>query len=472
MKAKGDVEGLIKALSDYLTNDRVRQAAADALGQIGDARAVAPLIAALGDRSGDVRATAAGALAKIGTPAVPPLIALLGGRGGLGYIAADALAKIGTPAVEPLIAALKHSEHGEYDVRKDLAWALGKIGDARAVAPLIAALKDRYDSVRDAALAALVQIGTSSVQPLTAALRDTDRSVRERAARALATIGWQPGQNETGAIFWVLRERWDKCVEIGTVAVAPLLSAVKTGDRDVPEKAAEALDKIGWRPGRDERGAAYWLDRGRWDKCIEIGAPAVGPLIAALDVSRNVSCKRQEAASALGQIGDARAVEPLIAALNDSKSDVRLAAADALAKIGDARAVQPLIAALYTTHGAAEALVKIGTPAVEPLIAALKMPRRTMKEWLMRDVDFRVHREALAALVEIGTPAVEPLIAALKHSESDVRKAAVHALQEIGDARAVEPLIATLKDTDSDVCFLARGALEKMDWRPGHDEHR
>ena len=112
------------------------------------------------------------------------------------------------------------------------------------------------------------------------------------------------------------------------------------------------------------------------------------------------------------KIGDARAVEPLIAALNDSKSDVRLAAADALAKIGDARAVQPLIAALYTTHGAAEALVKIGTPAVEPLIAALKMPRRTMKEWLMRDVDFRVHREALAALVEIGTPAVEPLIAA------------------------------------------------------------
>jgi len=46
--------------------------------------------------------------------------------------------------------------------------------------------------------------------------------------------------------------------------------------------AADALDKIGWHPSQDESGAAYWVVRGTWDKCIDIGAPAIRPLIAAL----------------------------------------------------------------------------------------------------------------------------------------------------------------------------------------------
>jgi HEAT repeat protein len=52
------------------------------------------------------------------------------------------------------------------------------------------------------------------------------------------------------------------------------------------------------------------------------------------------------AASALGQIGDTGAVEPLIQALGDSDRTVRGNAAYALGQIGDTRAVQPLIKAL------------------------------------------------------------------------------------------------------------------------------
>jgi HEAT repeat protein len=58
------------------------------------------------------------------------------------------------------------------------------------------------------------------------------------------------------------------------------------------------------------------------------------------------------------------------------------------------------------------------------------------------------------ALVKIGAPAMEPLIAALKDKDSkdsDVCQAAAEALGEIKDPRAVEPLIAALKDEDSDV---------------------
>jgi hypothetical protein len=50
----------------------------------------------------------------------------------------------------------------------------------------------------------------------------------------------------------------------------------------------------------------------------------------------------KKAAQALGEIGDDRAVEPLIGALGDQRQDVRKTAAEALGKIGDVRAIEPL----------------------------------------------------------------------------------------------------------------------------------
>ena len=71
--------------------------------------------------------------------------------------AVEALSKIGdTRAVEPLIAALKD---GHMDVRGAAAKALGKIGDARAVEPLVTSLRDEITNVRGAAAEALGKIG-------------------------------------------------------------------------------------------------------------------------------------------------------------------------------------------------------------------------------------------------------------------------------------------------------------------------
>jgi HEAT repeat protein len=53
---------------------------------------------------------------------------------------------------------------------------------------------------------------------------------------------------------------------------------------------------------------------------------------------------RQDAATALGELGDRRAVEPLILALRDE--NIAWKAARALGKIGDARAFEPLLAGL------------------------------------------------------------------------------------------------------------------------------
>jgi HEAT repeat protein len=389
------VEPLIAALKDEYRE--VREGVAQALGELGDARAVEPLIAALKDEDSWVRHVAAQGLVKIGEPAVEPLIAALKDEDSwVRHVAAQGLVKIGEPAVEPLIAALKD----EYrEVREGVAQALGELRDARAVEPLIAALKDEQYWVRHEAAQALGKIGEPAVEPLIAALKDEQHWVRHEAAQALGE----------------LRD---------ARAVEPLIAALKDEQYWVRHEAAQALGEL-----RDAR--------------------AVEPLIAALkDEYREV---REGVAQALGELRDARAVEPLIAALKDEHYWVRKGAAQALGKIGEP-AVEPLIAALKDKHrevrkGAIQALGKIGEPAVEPLIAALK------------DEYPEVREGAAQALGKIGEPAVEPLIAALKDKHYWVREGAVQALGKIGDARAVEPLIAALKDEYREV---RRGAAQGL----------
>lgn len=153
LKAQRNINGLIAALRYNDEKGHVRQAAAGALGQIGDTQAVEPLITALKDHLLNVRAVAAEALVQIGTPAVMPLIATFGDKNeNVRQAAAGALVQIGTPAIEPLIATLNSLSE---DVRETAARVLGQIGDARALEPLIVALKKGYVSM--AAIDALKQ---------------------------------------------------------------------------------------------------------------------------------------------------------------------------------------------------------------------------------------------------------------------------------------------------------------------------
>lgn len=86
---------------------------------------------------------------------------------------------------------------------------------------------------------------------------------------------------------------------------------------------------------------------------------------------------RNSVALALGNIGDERAVEPLIQALKDKNAGVRRVVADALGKIKDERVLEPLIQALEdrdndVRNRAAKALGKKGDPrAVEALTKTL-----------------------------------------------------------------------------------------------------
>jgi len=107
------------------------------------------------------------------------------------------------------------------------------------------------------------------------------------------------------------------------------------------------------------------------------GERAVEPLCKALR-NDEIPAVRAAAAESLGDIGDARAVEPLIDSLRSVEWQVRAAAAKALGQLKDARAIEPLCNALLDKDfnvraAAAEALGLIGDErALQPLLEAMR----------------------------------------------------------------------------------------------------
>jgi HEAT repeat protein len=155
---------------------------------------------------------------------------------------------------------------------------------------------------------------------------------------------------------------------------------------------------------------------------------------------RGTAAQRRFAAEELGKMKDVRAVEALILALQDPDDSVADAAAAALGRIADPRAIRPLAAALKkpaTRWSAAGALVGLGAPALDTVIAALSNP------------DVEVSKALLPHLKQhnVKDPRlVEPLVRQLRSNDWFVRHSAAESLGRIGDLRAVEPLAHALRD--------------------------
>lgn len=102
--------------------------------------------------------------------------------------AAEFLGQIGDASVVPALCELLHDAHG--DVRARAAESLGQIGDASVTPALCEALHDDLYEVRAAAARSLGQIGDASVTPaLCEVLHNTDARVQLAAVGALEQIG-------------------------------------------------------------------------------------------------------------------------------------------------------------------------------------------------------------------------------------------------------------------------------------------
>ena len=142
----------------------------------------------------------------------------------------------------------------------------------------------------------------------------------------------------------------------------------------------------------------------------------------------------------LGRIGNAKAVDLLVGALARLDGVSRCAARE-LGRAGSERAIKPLVDLLAyaeVNDSAAEALAKLGSKSVGPLLDALSSQ------------DSTVRRRAAGALGGIGDPrAVGPLAELLQSDpEYAVRTAAATALGELKDPGAIWALVGTLKLRD------------------------
>ena len=283
----------------------------------------------------------------------------------------------------------------------------------------IGKLKSSDAAVRQHAALELGQFRSSrAVEPLIAALNDTDTATAGDAAKALGQIkdlgAMQPLLNHLKTRKnndEVEREMAKALGDLGPPALKPLMSALR--DQDLHGYAGEGL--------------------------VQLGGPAVDPLIAMLnnaDAGADPGL-RERAAELLGEIGDIRAVEPLVATLKYNSPP--------------AKGPVPLdgygVPLPHPTEGdglreqSARALGKIKDPRADrPLIAA------------MADSDERVHQIAAHALGEINDPqAVNFLLKALREHNTEVIAGACDFFVQLGDPGTEDALIDALDrsgDTD------------------------
>ena len=157
-------------------------------------------------------------------------------------------------------------------------------------------------------------VAAGGAQALVTCLEDPDEEARRLAAFLIGYLAEACGVENTGV-----------------AGAVPLLMKLFDGSSvSIPKKLLA-------RGTRNLRVAAG-------NTLVKIGAPAVEALTVALhNPNRDV---RFNAARALGEIRDPRAVESVLDLLRDQNRTVRLAAARALGYIRDGRAVEPLAHAL------------------------------------------------------------------------------------------------------------------------------
>lgn len=175
----GDVQSLAAELFDA-PDHRLRIAAATALGTVGGNEAVQALITALADPWEDVRNAAAEALGQIGSEALPAVLDAF--CNGHNHREREYSAMIERAGMSDVWGA----DRQEKFVRRHAAVALGEIGGEAATTALIAALYGSYTWVKPDSAKALAKIGgTRAIGGLRDALPGADPFMQVEISRAL-----------------------------------------------------------------------------------------------------------------------------------------------------------------------------------------------------------------------------------------------------------------------------------------------
>jgi HEAT repeat protein len=231
----------------------------------------------------------------------------------------EALVRNGAGVVAPLIEQLRAED---LDTRQAAAVALGRIGDRRATAPLIAALDER--ELMMVAAGALAHLGDGAAfEALVTRLGDPDAAVRQAVIAALNSIGHSdmPGR------------------------IATLLS---DSDPIVRESALKIAGYFGYPDCLDRvlaccRGDSETVRRTAIEQLPFFEDPGVfDTLVQAIE--HDAASVRAASASALARVEHPARTAALLRALNDSDPWVRFVTLRTLGAIGAAEAMSPVLA--------------------------------------------------------------------------------------------------------------------------------
>lgn len=219
-------------------------------------------------------------------------------------------------AFQPVLDAEEHTE--DLGVREYLIRALGDTKNPAALPILVRLANSHHPTLAPPAVAALGSLGDRRALPiLTELLRDSNHNIRVAAASSFSKFADFTAPPELIAALF-------------DPDAGMAISATKAVTNSHDPRALDAV--IAKLP---DSMAIYVLGKTHDAQ----GFPA---LVAVLQNPANETNRRGAAATALGELGDMRAVDPLIAALNEDNFAITQSSVSALAALKDKRAIEPL----------------------------------------------------------------------------------------------------------------------------------
>ena len=421
---------------------RVRRTTAGVLAKVGDDTVLPFLVAALDDKDWQTRAAAANALGALAEKLAGDRVALantilaklkpgdlalvmsihalglanderalnglvsalIGNNQETAIYARQAIVGLRITPVLPLLA--KQSRHTNPEVRRHIIEIFGKIGGADEVPAVIAALGDPVADVQLVAVTALQQLHPF-IQPdrLVDQLANADPHVRAATARFYGEYGDRRFANNVATLLFD-ENRFVRCAAVTALG--------KLGDCSAVGMLVEVL--TGQQPHGESTGAAHAQGNG-----VVIGTRHnLPPFLSGMELLAH----KAEAIKILGDLHATAAVVPIIEnGLQANDSQLVAISAYALGQIGDRRAVGPLVTLVQDFY--AKLPFEMET-ANQITIKSDTIPNLLGREY---EVQCNARRAIIWALGRLGDTATMPLLRqALSDNNSTVREAAVEAL--------------------------------------------
>lgn len=331
----------------------------------------------------------------------------------------DALAFRRDASDVDLIAKRLHG--AEPAVASAAALALGKIGDPKAVAALVAAGDRATAGLRHDIANAILNAEAADAAALMPLVASEDPTLR---ATALARLAKVSPSSALPKLSEAMR------AENPTVVAATLRVAADSRDTMLVKTVIEALPRL--RPGLQAIAATVLAESG-----VKEASGAVAQLLRS-----PVQATRLDAIAALGKIGGADAVPPLLDRLANAPEDEERAAERAISVISDASVDEHLIKAAKGGSGPSAAAAIRALAARNPNGAAAIIID------LAKSQDTAVQMAALDGLKQAGgshefTPILEMVIAT---QDAGVRSKAISAAGAIASrASDREGVVAALR---------------------------